>query len=137
MSDVQGSTPSRPASSRRSASVSDLSHSSSSLDLPVLTPEHLKLKMRLSPLLQVEATLIRKLTPAGSTENEATQLDPTNTAPYADRPRLREIAVNSQFPWKNMFNRAKYNVRGSFESDGIDWDSADVSTVANSNVVVH
>lgn len=92
--------------------------------------------MRLSPLLQVEATLIRKLTPAGSMENEATQLDVVAVEGYPDRPRLRELAVNSQFQWKNMFSRSKVNARGSFESDTIEWENPDVSCSRVADCVV-
>ncbi|EMD34878.1 hypothetical protein CERSUDRAFT_117074 [Gelatoporia subvermispora B] len=94
---------------------------------PVLTADHLKLKMRLSPLLQVESALVRKLTPAGSAEREATQLahahaaQPELAAAVAAA-RAREVAVNSQFAWKGMFSRLVTNPRGSFESDAIDWD---------------
>ncbi|OCH87361.1 G-alpha-domain-containing protein [Obba rivulosa] len=98
--------------------------------LPTLTADHLKLKMRLSPLLQVEETLVRKLNPAGSVEREATQLArATEPAAHLDaanmelaRARSREVAINSQFAWKGMFSKLVANPRGSFESDAIDWD---------------
>ncbi|KAI0827068.1 G-alpha-domain-containing protein [Trametes gibbosa] len=94
----------------------DLFHSASSSSLghakraspPPLSAEHLKLKLRLAPLVQVEETLIRKLTPAGSGELEATQLGVLGGgASHADRARAldREVAVNSQFAWKGVFHR--------------------------------
>ncbi|KAI0711310.1 G-protein alpha subunit [Earliella scabrosa] len=70
-----------------------------------LTAEHLKLKLRLAPLVQVEEALIRRLTPAGSGELEATQLRAYGS--HADRARAleKEVAVNSQFAWKGVFNK--------------------------------
>lgn len=73
-------------------------------DHPPLTPEHLKLKMRLLPLQQVEEALLRKLTPAGSAEFEATHLSPVTNLPYSGRAN-KEIAVNSGAQWKGAFNR--------------------------------
>ncbi|KAF8348185.1 guanine nucleotide-binding protein alpha-4 subunit [Amanita rubescens] len=45
---------------------------------PTLTQEHLKLRMRLLPLQGVEEALLRKLSHAGSTELEPTQLPSSN-----------------------------------------------------------
>ncbi|KAL7284102.1 hypothetical protein ACG7TL_001382 [Trametes sanguinea] len=89
---------------------------------PPLTAEHLKLKLRLSPLLQVEEALIRKLTPAGSGEVEATQRT-SGTGSHADRARAldREIAVNSQFAWKGVFHR----MMGRNSSDGEEFNDPD------------
>ncbi|OBZ77697.1 Guanine nucleotide-binding protein subunit alpha [Grifola frondosa] len=118
MSDAQAFANSPPSS------FSDSSDSSHGELLPTLSAEHLKLRMRLSPLAQVERALIRKLTPDGSGEYEATQLvNPSHT----DRMRVvgKEVAVNSQFPWKGVFNRLASTVRGSFDGDGIDWDDPD------------
>ncbi|KAI0635292.1 G-alpha-domain-containing protein [Trametes polyzona] len=99
----------------------DLFHSASNSSLnrppPPLSQEHLKLKLRLSPLVQVEETLIRKLTPAGSGELEATHLGAvTGGASHADRARAldREVAVNSQFAWKGVLNK----MIGRNSSDG-------------------
>ena len=84
--------------------------------------------MRLTPLLQVEEVLIRKLSPAGSNETEATQLaNVTNLAGPLGRYKDKELAVNSSFAWKGVFNRLINTTRDSFESDVIDWDSPDVS----------
>lgn len=95
-------------------------------DVPRLTSEHLKLRMRLLPLLQVEEVLIRKLTPAGSSEFEATHLAQITNVPTSLKEK--EVAVNTHFAWKNMFNRM-VGGRASFESETIDWDDPDVSSI--------
>ena len=87
--------------------------------LPELTQEHLKLKLRLAPLLQVEEVLIRKLTPPGSTETEATHL-----TQITNIPTRREVAVNSQFAWKGLFGRMTGS-RSSVDRGAIDWDERD------------
>ncbi|KAG6873621.1 hypothetical protein C0995_013552 [Termitomyces sp. Mi166 len=70
----------------------------SSPDQAPVQPDLLKLKMRLSPLLQVEQALTRHLTPEGSGEAEVTLRD--RQASYADRSNylVREVAINST--WK-------------------------------------
>ncbi|CCM00780.1 uncharacterized protein FIBRA_02822 [Fibroporia radiculosa] len=115
-----------PSSMLRPSSSRDNPSRPSDPDQPLLTAEHLKLKMRLSPLLQVEQTLVRKLTPPGSAEFEATHLASV-TSGYVERARSKEVAVNSQFAWKNMFSRFLPESRESFDSsrDGIDWDDPD------------
>ena len=90
--------------------------------IPELSQEHLKLKFRLAPLLQVEEVLVRKLTPPGSTEFEATSLTQITNVPI----REREVAVNSQFAWKGIFSKMKGS-RTSLDSDEINWDDPDVS----------
>lgn len=93
---------------------------------PKLTPEHLKLKMRLSPLQQVEEALLRRLTPVGSVEFEATHLSPVTNLPYSNRLGVAggEVAVNSSAPWKTAFNRLMASTgRSSFDStQDIDFD---------------
>ncbi|OJT02797.1 Guanine nucleotide-binding protein alpha-4 subunit [Trametes pubescens] len=92
---------------------------------PPLTAEHLKLKLRLAPLVQVEETLVRKLTQAGSGEMEATQLQMLGgNASHADRARAldREVAVNSQFAWKGVFH--KMIGRSSMEGE-VDFNDPD------------
>lgn len=91
---------------------------------PALSPEHLRLKMRLLPLQQVEENLLRRLSPAGSTELEATYLSPVTNIPCSNRPgKAREIAVNSTAQWKGAFNRLLSATRTSFESGAdIDFD---------------
>ncbi|KAK7683169.1 hypothetical protein QCA50_013842 [Cerrena zonata] len=92
-----------------------------------LTPEHLKLKLRLLPLLQVEESLIRKLTPPGSPEFAATHLSQiTNIpSPMVSRPSAKgkEVAVNSQFAWKGVFSKIIPSSRDSFDSaDLVNWE---------------
>ena len=87
--------------------------------LPELSQEHLKLKLRLAPLLQVEEALIRKLTPAGSTETEATTL-----TQITNIPTRREVAINSQFAWKGLFGRMT-GTRASVDRGAVDWDERD------------
>jgi len=90
---------------------------------PPLTADHLRLKMRLSPLLQVEKALIRKLTPPGSAEFEATHLAQASNVSYMERLRQKEVAINSLFAWKGVFGRLMLDGRDSVESrEAIDWD---------------
>ena len=79
--------------------------------------------MRLLPLQQVEESLLRKLTPVGSAEFEATQLSPTNQ-PYKMRTeKFKELAINSTSQWKGAFGRLIATARTSFESAAeIDFD---------------
>lgn len=89
-----------------------------------LTQDLLEIKARLAPLLQVERTLIRRLTGGGS-ELIPTQTDQTSRGGYnSSKQGLKEIAINSTIPWKNAFNRlVRTEERTSFDSaDGIDWD---------------
>lgn len=73
--------------------------------------------MRLSPLQQVEETLLRRLSPSGSVGQEATQL---SSETHTDHPRTspKEIVVNSSSPWKTAFTRllSSTTTRSSFES---------------------
>jgi len=96
-------------------------------DLPPLTAELLAIKSRLEVLVEVEKSLVRRLTTAGSGEVEATHLrsillkdgrvSPEKTA-------LKEVAINSATPWKSAFIRLmKSEHRESFDSvDGVNWD---------------
>lgn len=98
-------------------------------NVPRLTSEHLKLRMRLLPLLQVEEVLIRKLTSAGSGEHEATRLANLASAGVGmgeGAMKEREVAVNTQFAWKNMFARL-VGGRASYDSDSINFDDPNVS----------
>ncbi|KAJ3569837.1 hypothetical protein NP233_g4785 [Leucocoprinus birnbaumii] len=95
------------------------------VDLPNLTPEHLRLKMRLLPLQQVEENLLRRLSSAGSSEIEATHLSPVTNLPYAGKSvKGKEVTVNSSSHWKGAFSRLLSNARSSFES-GADIDFED------------
>lgn len=121
------SATSSPRSSHRSLPDSrpSSSRASPSAELPHLTAEHLKLRLRLLPLLQVEEVLIRRLTLAGNTEQEATRLTQLTNAPDA-LARDKELAVNSHFVWKTMFSRIA-GKRNSSETDidAIDWNDPD------------
>ncbi|KAG7449581.1 G-alpha-domain-containing protein [Guyanagaster necrorhizus] len=91
---------------------------------PTLTAEHLKLKMRLKPLLQVEEALLRRLSPGNTAEFEATQLTVPTSLPYPDR-NYKEPSVNSAVHWKGAFGRllTPNEQRTSFDSEqGIDFD---------------
>ncbi|KAF9047374.1 guanine nucleotide-binding protein alpha-4 subunit [Panaeolus papilionaceus] len=93
---------------------------------PRVTPELLKLRMRLLPLQQVEEALLRKMTPAGSAEFEATHLSPATNLPYRIRGgKFKEIAINSTAQWKGAFGRFLATARASIESAAqIDFDDA-------------
>ncbi|KIK39342.1 hypothetical protein CY34DRAFT_808411 [Suillus luteus UH-Slu-Lm8-n1] len=85
-------------------------------EYPPLNPDHLKLKMRLAPLLQVEAALMKKLLPNGHV--------PLSSNPAQSFPTQQEISVNSSASWKNTFNRLMG--RNSCDSaDLIDWSDPD------------
>lgn len=122
MAQGQPLTPSSPrASSSRSPSDASMrAH-------PPLTADHLKLKMRLSPLLQIEQALVRKLTPPGSAEFEATHLAQASNVGYVERLRQKEVAVNSLFAWKGIFGRLLLDNRDSVD---IDWDDPQASRQA-------
>jgi guanine nucleotide-binding protein subunit alpha len=81
------------------------------LDYPPLTADHQKLKMRLSPLIQVEESLVRKLTLTGASQ-------------YVDNGRrAKEVCVNSTTGWKDAFGRLVRDARESLESEFlIDWN---------------
>lgn len=94
-----------------------------------LSPELLKLRMRLLPLQQVEETLLRKLTPAGSAEFEATHLSPITNLPYKARSggkqmnKFGELTVNSTMQWKVAFGKLIASARASIDSAAdIDFD---------------
>lgn len=105
-----------PASS---ISASSSTRPPSPHSVPVLTAEHLKLKMRLSPLQQVEEALVRKLSPAASAEFYA------GNPPHSVRPAngSHEVTVNSTTPWKNAFSRfVSGNSSSNTETHDIDFD---------------
>jgi len=97
--------------------------SSPSDDYPQLNSELLVVKMRLSPLLQIERALTRRLTPLDSGESEPTQLSDLS---YADRSKKaqKELAVNSATQWKNAFSRLlrTQSVESFSSEQAIDWD---------------
>ncbi|KAG1731603.1 guanine nucleotide binding protein, alpha subunit [Suillus paluster] len=87
-------------------------------EYPPLNPEHLKLKMRLAPLLQVEAALMKKLLPHGHVQLSRLA-NPTQSLPLQ-----QEISVNSSTGWKSTFNRLIG--RDSCDSENlVDWSDPD------------
>ena len=81
-------------------------------DLPTLTTEHLKIKQRLSPLLEIEKTLIRQLCPISSLRR----------APGHSH-SLKEVAVNSASSWKDCFQKFMKTDGDSISSEEmINWD---------------
>ncbi|KAF7337758.1 hypothetical protein MSAN_02249600 [Mycena sanguinolenta] len=102
-------TTDRPPSARSSMSSQD------SLRLDA---ELVQLKMRLLPLLEVEKSLMMRLSLPGSTEWEPTERPLTTSK----RRQSKEIAVNSTVAWKAAFTRMAED-RQSFDTDHlIDWD---------------
>jgi len=98
--------------------------SSSTDKVPELDTELAMLKMRLSPLLQVEEILMRRLSPAG--ETEPTHFASLNNMPYSERSRnlIKEVAINSAMQWKEKFTRLVVNETESFDSEQlVDWDN--------------
>jgi hypothetical protein len=80
-------------------------------DFPVLSPELLRLKLQLSPLVQIEQALIQKLTPLGSVP-----------ADNPSRTWRKELALNFAV-WKGTFDKSVTSTRGSFDSQNpIDFD---------------
>lgn len=68
--------------------------------------------MRLSPLSQVEASLVRQLTLSGASSGSS-----------AEAPQ-KEIHVSSNGQWKHVFSRLAKDARESFESEEIiDWNN--------------
>ena len=82
------------------------------------------MRMRLLPLRQVEESLLRKMTPTGSSEFEPTHLSPVKNKTKAGK--FRELAINSTTQWKGAFGRLIATARASFESTTeIDFDDPD------------
>ncbi|KAF9268760.1 P-loop containing nucleoside triphosphate hydrolase protein [Marasmius fiardii PR-910] len=102
---------------------SSYSYKQESPKAPLLTPEQLKLKMRLSPLMQVEEALMRKLSPSSPSGSPASQL---STASFSFLPgnRSKEISVYSASGWKGAFAKFMAGVtRSSMDStQGIDFE---------------
>lgn len=109
-------TPTSTTSRRTRTDSSSSSGAREKLDYPPLTSEHLKLKMRLSPLVQVEEELVRKITLGGSYDSQG-----RGTPNFVGR--AKEIAVNSTVQWKGVFGRLVNDARDSIDSDHLmDWD---------------
>jgi guanine nucleotide-binding protein subunit alpha len=94
-----------------------------------ITPELLKLRMKLLPLQQIEEVLIRKLNPIGSIETEGTSLSPYRTG----KARFKELTVHSTTQWKVAFGKILTSARSSIESGAdVDWnDPNDPGIVLN------
>jgi guanine nucleotide-binding protein alpha-1 subunit len=117
-----------PVSVASSSSRADpLSRSTSPInELPtdgrtILTQEHLRLKMRLSPLLQVEESLWRRLSPTRTPNYEGTHLPRPISK---DSVQVRDPSVNSTSHWKDAFGKLlSGNARPSLdENAGIDFN---------------
>ncbi|KAJ7048586.1 guanine nucleotide binding protein, alpha subunit [Mycena amicta] len=94
----------------------------------------LALKLRLSPLIQVEEVLMQRLVPSGPDHSDSARLAQLKV-PYAQRPRgvKGEVAVNSAMQWKDVFARAFGSDTASVNTeDMVDWDDP-----ADPGVVLH
>ncbi|KAF8813717.1 guanine nucleotide-binding protein alpha-4 subunit [Phlegmacium glaucopus] len=111
---TEAHSPSPTSQPRRMSTTSITTDYHSTL---IVSPELLKLRMRLLPLQQVEESLLRKMTPAGSAEFEATHLSPPTNFPYKTQGRFKELAINSTTQWKGAFGRIIATARASFESE--------------------
>jgi guanine nucleotide-binding protein subunit alpha len=81
-------------------------------DAPALTTEHLKIRQRLSPLLEIEKALIKQLSPVTSRPKTP-----------GHRLSLKEVAVNGASSWKDCFQKLMKSERNSFDSGAVvDWD---------------
>ncbi|KAF9495284.1 G-alpha-domain-containing protein [Pleurotus eryngii] len=92
-------------------------------EYPRLSPDLLKLKMRLSPLLSVEEALTRTLAPSGSSELEATRLIPLRYASRSNTPP-KEPSVYAGALWKGALGRLMNSDRGGDADDReeVVWD---------------
>jgi hypothetical protein len=95
----------------------------------IVSPELLKLKMRLLPLQHVEETLLQKMTPAGSSELEPTHLSSVKKKAG----NFRELAINSTTQWKGAFGRLIATARASFEST----TEIDIEVPNDAGVILH
>ncbi|CAK5274050.1 unnamed protein product [Mycena citricolor] len=79
----------------------------------------LALRSRLQSLLEIEKSLLKRLSLPGSTEVEATERPLTTR-----RRQSREVAINSSMPWKGAFARMTGGSnRDSVDTDHlVDWD---------------
>ncbi|KAI0065277.1 G-alpha-domain-containing protein [Artomyces pyxidatus] len=106
----------------------------SSLPTVELTPEHFRLKISLSPLVQVEEALVRKLQMSSGHPGFAVAAE----AGFA-----KELAVNSGSGWKGNFvervlakrGRSDESATEDEEDDGIDWNDPVVRELLEANKV--
>ncbi|KAJ7647554.1 guanine nucleotide binding protein, alpha subunit [Roridomyces roridus] len=93
---------------------------------PEISSELRTLKMRLSPLQQVEEALLAKLTPGAAFKDRLyAQVDvdePLTNGPESTRGGnpAAEVAVQSGAPWKGAFNRLIANARGSVDGPEVE-----------------
>lgn len=112
------------AEAQQGVTSSDSRTKSESSPYPTLTPEHLRLRMRLLPLQGVEEALLRKMSHAGSTEFEPTRL-PSLTEDDPPR-RRKEPAVHSSSQWKVAFGRLLNVARTSLSDESyVDFNDPD------------
>ena len=112
-----------------SSSTPQHTHSMNCPSNVIVSPELLKLKMRLLPLQQVEESLLRKMTPPGSSEFEPTHLSSVKKKPG----KFRELAINSTTQWKGAFGRLIATARASFEST----TEIDIEVPNDAGVILH
>ena len=93
--------------------------------LPPLSPELMKLKMRLSPLMQVEEALMRRLSPTSPPQSPSAHLSPLTNLPFPQR--SKEVSVYSALGWKGAFAKFMTGItRNSIDSSrGIDFNDPD------------
>ena len=82
-----------------------------------MSPELLKLKMKLLPLQQIEGVLIRKLNPIGSHETEGTHL----ASHQSGKTKFNEISVHSTTQWKVAFGKILTSRSSTDSGADIDW----------------
>ncbi|KAI0310022.1 guanine nucleotide binding protein, alpha subunit [Amylostereum chailletii] len=92
--------------------------------LPRLSSEHLRLKIRLSPLVQVEEALVRRLQLSSGHDGPVASND-------AQEHLSKEVAVHSSSGWKGNFvarilsKRRDSTTEEDDDGDGIDWNDPD------------
>jgi len=86
---------------------------------PDITPELLRLKLRLSPLFQVEAILLKRLhlTSQGSVVVETAAQLTSDRAHGSGNAGPGEVSVNSTVPWKVAFTRFMKNDQENVDTE--------------------
>jgi len=135
MSDAQAASKSRTSSNAIAGPSNGGPSTEAMPPISGLSAEHLRLKMRLAPLLHIEEVLLRRLNPYGTTHSEATYLTSMTNVPYTERLRRgsKEVSVNSTSPWKGAFTRLLPGGRQNDDGEAdIDWnDPNDPGVVLN------
>jgi len=157
MADAQQQQQSSSRTTSHTGGSSSRGTRDSTPELPPLTAEHLRLKMRLSPLMQVEEELVRRLSAgqpiawsapvAVSVSQTQAPLDVFTSSSSALRNdfdslvRLRftrEVSVNSSSGWKSRLARVLHgNVRSDVSSEGESEDSIDQDDPNDPGRVIH